>query len=158
MPALARPRPAFTLSVVPLRRKLQHLLDELAAVDDPHERLTLVLDRAKKIPPLPAAVRTDAHRVPGCISPVWLRSEMHDGHCIFHGDAESPLVRGLVALLCDFHSGATPAQILATDADPLDSLGLARHLTPTRRNGLAALRAAIRAFAQQHLAASAPPS
>ncbi|HVS52243.1 MAG TPA: SufE family protein [Opitutaceae bacterium] len=143
---------------MPLRRKLQQLLDELAAVDDPQERLALVLDRAKKIPPLPAAARTAAHRVPGCISPVWLHSEMHGDHCIFHGDAESPLVRGLVVLLCEFHRGATPAQILATDADPLDALGLARHLSPTRRNGLAAVRGAIRAFARQHLAthASAP--
>jgi cysteine desulfuration protein SufE len=138
---------------VPLHRKLQQLVDDLSIIDDPQERLAFVVDRAKKIPPLPAGERTDAHRVPGCVSVVWLVPELRDGRCHFRSDAESPLVRGLVALVCEFFSGFTPAEIIAADLDPLDALGLARNLSPTRRNGLAAVRAAIRAFAQQHAAA-----
>jgi cysteine desulfuration protein SufE len=138
---------------VPLHRKLQQLVDDLSVIDDPQERLAFVVDRAKKIPPLPAGERTDAHRVPGCVSIVWLVPELRNGRCHFRSDAESPLVRGLVALVCEFFSGFTPTEILAADLDPVDALGLARNLSPTRRNGLAAVRAAIRAFAQQHAAA-----
>ena len=136
---------------MPLRAKLQQLVDDLAVVDDPQERLALVIDRAKKIPPLPAAERTDAHRVRGCVSVVWLIGEIRDDRCAFRSDAESPVVRGLLALLCEFYSGFTPAEILATDADPLEALGVTRHLSPTRRNGLTAARNAIHAFARTNL-------
>jgi cysteine desulfuration protein SufE len=68
------------------------------------------------------------------------------------------LVKGLVALLCEFFSGATPAEILSSDADPLTALELAENLSPTRRNGLASARAAIGAFARAHSTDSRNPS
>jgi cysteine desulfuration protein SufE len=143
-------------SPVPLTRKLQQLVADLAVIDDLHERLTLLVDRAKRIAPLPAAERIDAHRVLGCVSIVWLVAEFRDGHCYFRSDAESPIVRGLVSFLTEFYSGFTPAAILAAELDPLEALGLARNLSPTRRNGLAATRAAIRAFAERHMVAAQP--
>jgi len=147
---LAPSRPGATLLRVTLAEKLSQLTEELALIDDPQERLAVVVDRAKKLPPLAPAERTDAHRVRGCVSLVHLVGEIDaGGRCRFRCDADSPLVRGLVALLCDFFSGATPAEIVASDADPLETLGLARHLSPTRRNGLASTRATIRAFAER---------
>lgn len=133
-----------------LPERLQHLRDDFAVFEDPHERLNAVVDRARKALPLPAAERTDVHRVHGCVSVVWLASEHRDATCHFRGDAESPLVRGLVVFLCDFFTGASPAEIAATPLDPLAELGLTKHLSPTRQNGLAAVRATIRAFAQAH--------
>jgi cysteine desulfuration protein SufE len=141
---------------VPLTRKLFRLIDDLAVLDDPQERLAAVVDRARKVPPLPSSDRTDAHRVPGCVSVVWLVGEMRAGSCHFRSDAESPVVRGLLALLCEFFNGATPAQILALDANPLDAAGLMRNLSPTRRHGLASAHAAIREFARRHAAPLAP--
>jgi cysteine desulfuration protein SufE len=137
---------------VPLARKLQQLIDDLVMIDDPQDRLAFIVDRAKKIPPLDPEERNDAHRVRGCVSVVWLVGELRDGRCYFRFDTESPVVRGLLALLCEFYSGVTPAQILASDADPLESLGLLRNLSPTRRNGLDAARSAMRAFAQEQQA------
>jgi cysteine desulfuration protein SufE len=133
---------------VTLSEKQQHLIEDYAIIDDIQERLALVVDRAKKLPPLTESERTDTHRVRGCISLVHLVGEVRDGLCYFRCDADSPLVRGLVALLCDFFSGATPAAIVATDADPLAAIGLVQNLSPTRRHGLASARAAIRAFAE----------
>lgn len=131
-----------------LATKQQELVDGLAMIDDPQERLSVVVDRARRIPPFPAAQRTDALRVPGCVSSVWLLAELRDGRCHFRADADSPLVRGLVLLLCDFFDGATPAEISASDADPLGALELTRNLSPTRQNGLAAVLATIRRFAE----------
>lgn len=130
-----------------LAAKQQALLEGLTLIDDPQERLAAVVDRSRRAPPLPAAQRTPDHRVPGCISAVWLVAGLADGRCRFLADADSPLVRGLVLLLCDYFDGGTPAEIAASDADPLDALDLTRNLSPTRRNGLAAVRAAIRRFA-----------
>ena len=131
-----------------LSEKQQHLIEDFAIIDDVQERLALVVDRAKKLPPLADSERTDTHRVRGCVSLVHLVGEVRDGLCYFRCDADSPLVRGLVALLCDFFSGATPAAITTTDADPLEAIGLLKNLSPTRRNGLASARATIRAFAE----------
>ena len=133
-----------------LARKLQQVLEELSVVDDPQERLALLVDRAKRLPELPADRRTPDARVPGCVSVVWLAGEIRDDRCWFASAAESPLVRALVAFVADFFSGFTPAEILAADPDPLDTLGIARNLSPTRRNGLQAARQAIRAFAAIH--------
>lgn len=131
-----------------LSEKQQHLVDDYALIDDAQERLALVVDRAKRLPPLAESERTDAHRVRGCVSLVHLVGEIREGLCYFRCDADSPLVRGLVALLCDFYGGATPAAIVASDADPLEAIGLLKNLSPTRRHGLASARATIRAFAE----------
>jgi cysteine desulfuration protein SufE len=140
---------------VTLAEKQQHLVDDLAIIDDLQERLATVVDRARKLPPFPAAERTDEHRVRGCVSVVYLVGTLDaDGRCQFRCDADSPLVRGLVALLCNFFSGATPTEIVASDADPLTALELTKNLSPTRQNGLASTRAAIRAFAKKHLPAN----
>jgi len=137
---------------VTLAEKQLQLADTLAVIPDPQERLATVVDRARKLPPLPATERTDAHRVRGCISLVHLVGELREGRCHFRADADSPLVRGLVGLLCEFFSGATPAEIAASSADPLAELGLVSNLSPTRQNGLTAVRAAIRAFAEKNSA------
>ena len=142
--------PRAHFSFVTLAEKLTQLTDDLAIIDDPQERLGAVVDRAKKLPPLADAERTDAHRVRGCISLVYLVGEIRYGLCSFRCEADGPLVRGLVALLCNFYSGATPADIATFEPDPLAALDLARNLSPTRRNGLASARATIRAFAHSH--------
>ena len=131
-----------------LPEKLQLLADELAVFADAQERLSHLLDRARRSPPLPPAERTEAHRVHGCVSVVWVVPSFRDGLCRFNGDAESPLVRGLVVFLCDFFSDRTPAELAATDLDPLEFLHLARDLSPTRRNGLAAVRRSLLEFAR----------
>ena len=138
---------------VTLAERQQQLIEDLAIIDDPQERLAVIVDRAKRNPPLAAHERTDAHLVRGCVSRVHLVATSLDGRCQFRVDADSPLVLGLVALLCEFFNGATPAEISASHADPLAALGLIRNLSPTRQNGLAAVRAAIRAFAEQNLTA-----
>jgi len=133
---------------VTLGQRQQQLLDDFALIEDAQERLSAVIDRAKRLPPLPTADRTEQSRVRGCVSQVWVVGEIRDGRCFFHCDADGPLVKGLVAFLCEFFSGATPAEIAASDADPLEALGLMRNLSPTRHNGLAAVRARIRELAQ----------
>lgn len=125
----------------------QQLLDDLNIIEDAQERLTIVVDRARKLAPLPETQRTDEYRVPGCVSQVWLVSGLSDGRCHFRCDADGPLVKGLVALVCEFYSDTAPDDIIAGDTDPLAELRLLANLSPTRRNGLAAVRTTIRQFA-----------
>ena len=134
-----------------LADKLQRLIQEFSVLDDPQERLAALVDRAGRIPPLTPPERIDANRVRGCVSVVWLATRLEAGKCFFRGDAESPVVRGLVVFLSDFFSGAPIAEVATSELEPLDALGVTRNLSPTRRNGLAAARTAIREFARRSL-------
>lgn len=129
----------------------RQLIEDFSLIENRQERLAAIVDRARRLPPLPEAERTEANRVPGCVSQVWVIGDRRDGRCYFRCDADGPLVKGLVAFLCDYFSGATPAEIADDTTDPLAALGLLRDLSPTRQNGLAAVRAAIQAYAKaQH--------
>ena len=130
-----------------LAEKQQQLTDDYGIIDDPLERLSAVVDRARRLPPLPEGERTEANRVHGCISQTWVVGEVREGRCQFRADADSPLVRGLLALLCDLYSGATPSEVAATEPALIEDLGLARNLSPTRLNGLRSVRAKMREFA-----------
>jgi len=130
-----------------LAEKQQQMIDDLALIENPHERFSAVVDRAKSRPPMPEADRTESNRVKGCISLAWITGEVRDGRCHFRCDADSPLVRGLLVLLCDLYTGATPAEVAATEPALLEQLGLAQNLSPTRLNGLRSVRAKIRDFA-----------
>lgn len=130
-----------------LAEKQRQFIANYSIIDDPQERLAAVVDHARRRPPLPETERTEANRVKGCVSLAWVVGEVRDGRCYFRSDADSPLVRGLLVLLCDFYSDATPADVLATEPELLKQLGLAQTLSPTRLNGLRSVRAKIRDFA-----------
>jgi cysteine desulfuration protein SufE len=134
-----------------LAEKQRQLHDDLAIVPDRQERLGLVVDRARRANVLSGAEKNADNRVPGCISPVWLVGEYRDGVLLLRSEAESPVVKGLVSLMCELYSGATPAEIAATEPTLFEELGLLQNLSPTRRNGLAAVRTRIRELARSFL-------
>ena len=131
-----------------LAEKQQQMIDDLALIENPQERFSAVVDRARSRPPLPEAERSEANRVKGCVSLAWITAEVRDGRCHFRCDADSPLVRGLLVLLCDLYSGATPAEVAGTEPVLLEQLGLAQNLSPTRLNGLRSVVATIHAYAK----------
>jgi cysteine desulfuration protein SufE len=134
-----------------LAEKQRFLIDELSIVDDRHERLSLVVERSRRLPTLAVSDKNESTRVTGCISPVWLTGELQGSRLTLRFDAESPMVKALVALMVELYDGATPAEIVATEPALFEELGLARDLSPTRRNGLAAVRARIKLLAEKYL-------
>jgi cysteine desulfuration protein SufE len=126
----------------------EQFVEQYSAIEDLQERMALIVDRARRLPPLPAEQKTEEARVQGCVSRVWLQSSCTDGRCAFRVDAESSLVRGLAAFVCEIYEGATPAEVEAVEPHLLERLGIATHLSPTRLHGLAQVRRAIREFAR----------
>ena len=127
--------------------KQTQLTEDFAIIEDRQERLAAVVAHARRRPPLPADEKTDAHRVPSCISSVWLLADLTDGRLHLRYDAESPLVKGLVGLLVELYDNAPSSEVIATEPTILADLGLLQDLTPTRQNGLTAVRARIKALA-----------
>ena len=136
-----------------LRDRQNTLISDLNLIADPHERLSVVANRATGVN-LPERHKIDANRVPGCISRVWLIGTLEDGLCRFQSDADSPVVKGLVALLCDLYSGANPREVSGLEPELWSECGLDRLLSPTRLNGLNSVRARIRELALQMQTAS----
>lgn len=134
-----------------LIEKQRHLIAKYRIIEDPHERLAAITARGRKWPAPAAEERTEANRVHGCVSPVWLVGTMEDGRCRFRIAAESALVQGLTALLCELYDGEPPAEVVAIEPELMHGLGIERQLSPTRLNGLANVRRSIRDFATAHL-------
>ena len=134
---------------------LAELTDEFELLGDWEERYRYVIELGKDLAPLSDAERSDANKVRGCASQVWLVTEPQaDGSLKFRGDSDAHIVSGLIAILLRLYSSRPPAEILAFDAKAaFEKLGLAGALSSQRSNGLASMVARIRRDAEMAQAA-----
>lgn len=137
---------------------VESLIADFELLDDWEDRYRYVIELGRALPPFPEAERTEANKVQGCASQVWLvshRRQGPDGIILeFEGDSDAHIVRGLVAVLLKLMSGRSPKEILATDAlGVFRRIGLEGHLTPQRSNGLNSMVSRIRADAEAALPA-----
>jgi cysteine desulfuration protein SufE len=136
---------------------IRHALDDLEAefdlLGDWEERYRYVIDLGRELSPLSAEERTDANKVRGCASQVWLVTEAGpDGTMVFRGDSDAHIVRGLIAVLLRLYSGRKPAEITAFDAKAaFEKLGLTGALSAQRSNGLFSMVERIRRDAAARL-------
>jgi cysteine desulfuration protein SufE len=124
------------------------IAEEFAFFGDWTERYQYLIDLGRKLPPFPDALKTDAYKVTGCQSQVWLVPSGGANRLEFQAISDSAIVSGLIALLLRVYSGRSASEILATEPTFVEAIGLAKHLSPTRSNGLAAMLAAIKQHAR----------
>lgn len=133
----------------------EDLVDTFSLFDDWEDRYRYLIDLGKSLPPFPEEARTDAAKVPGCMSQVWLVPRLDPGppeRLFFWMDSDAHIVRGLAAVMTVLFSGKTPQEILSIDPDAaLDRLGLAEHISPNRRNGVSSMAQTIRNAAKRGL-------
>ena len=140
----------FPIEPTPVDAQLA-IKDEFAFFSDWSERYQYLIDLGRKLPAFPEEWKTEEHRLLGCQSMVWIVPKGDAQRLDFHAISDSAIVSGLIYLALRVYSGRSAADIVATDADYIADIGLAKHLSPTRSNGLAALLAFIRETAQQRL-------
>lgn len=129
----------------------QDIVDEFALFGDWSERYQYLIDLGKRLPPFPEADKVDAWRVLGCQSMVWLKPAGSREAMSFAATSDSAIVSGLIALVLRVYSGRPAAEILAIEPEFIERIGLSGHLSPTRKNGLAAMLAKIRDYARAAL-------
>ena len=117
--------------------------DEFAFFGDWSERYQYLIDLGRKLPPFPVEWKTEEHRLRGCQSMVWIVPNGDARRLDFQAISDSAIVSGLIFLALRVYSGRSASEILATAPDYIADIGLARHLSPTRSNGLASLLAFI---------------
>jgi len=124
--------------------KLDAIIEEFDDLDY-QERLELLLDFSESLPELPDPYRAERdaglHRIPECMTPVFLWVEVVNGHVKLIADVapEAPTVKGFVAILVDAWNGATPEEIAHAPSDILGHMGLAEKLGMARLRGLNAI-------------------
>jgi len=140
---------------------IDEIVENFELLDQWDDRYRYVIELGRALPPLPQAAYTEANKVRGCASQVWLLTHVKpDGGAgpslSFEGDSDAHIVKGLIAILLALYSGKRAQEILDTDALALfDRIGLRENLTPQRSNGLRAMVERIRAEAKAALAPAA---
>lgn len=139
--------------------KIDEILDNFALMEEWDDRYRYIIELGRTLAPMPDALKTEATKVRGCASQVWLWSEARPaangtGHALhFEGDSDAHIVRGLIAILFALYQDKPAREILEIEPETVfAALGLKEHLTPQRSNGLASMVARIRADAQAALA------
>ena len=135
---------------------INEIVENFELIDDWDERYRYVIELGRMMEPLAEEAHSDANKVRGCASQVWLETKLDgsapDPVLELRGDSDAHIVRGLVALLISLYSGKKASEALATDAIGLfKSLGLSEHLTPQRSNGVRSMVERIRTDARAAL-------
>ena len=133
------------------------IVENFELMEEWDDRYRYLIELGRALPPLPETARTEANKVRGCASQVWLATTPHrDGRntrLSFIGDSDAHIVRGLIAILFALYSGKGAKHILSTDAVELfEKLGLRDHLTPQRSNGFRSMVDRVRRDANTALA------
>lgn len=116
--------------------RAEEIVEAFEDLEEWEDKYRLVIDLGRKLPPMPQEFRTEKYLVKGCQSQVWLHSEYTDGLVRYHADSDSAIAKGIIALLLRVTGDAPPEDILHSNLDFLERIGLEDHLTMNRTNGL----------------------
>ncbi|GAB2711694.1 SufE family protein [Halomonas garicola] len=130
----------------------QELVEEFELFDNWMDRYQYIIDMGKQLPAFPETWKIEEYKIKGCQSNVWMNHEKQDGQLTFYATSDAAIVSGLIAVLLRIYSERSPAEIRAAEPHFLADLGLDKHLSPTRSNGLHAMLQRIFQVAEKEAA------
>ncbi|ALM52558.1 SufE family protein [Halomonas huangheensis] len=136
-------------SITTAEQAQQELLEEFELFDNWMDRYQYIIDLGKALPSFPDDWKTDELKIQGCQSNVWVHHERQGDNLHFDAISDAAIVSGLIAVLMRIYNDRQPADIVATSPHFLKDLGLDKHLSPTRSNGLNAMLERIYLVARQ---------
>ncbi len=125
----------------------QEIIEEFSMFDDWMDRYEYIIDLGKSLPIINDKFKLDENLIKGCQSKVWLYSELENETIKYSADSDAILTKGIAALLLRVYSGQKPGDILTTETNFIDEIGLKEHLSPTRANGLVSMIKQIKIYA-----------
>jgi cysteine desulfuration protein SufE len=130
---------------------IQHIqnkiVEEFDFFDDWDDKYGFIIDMGKSLKVLDSEFKTDDNIIKGCQSQVWLHAFLKDDKIIFEAESDAIIVKGIVAMLLRVFSDQTPNDIVNADIFFMEKIGMAKHLSPTRANGLVAMIKQIKLYA-----------
>ena len=115
----------------------KEIVEEFELFEDWADKYQYIIELGQKLPSLDEKYKVEENKIKGCQSSVWLNSYEKDGRIFFEADSDSTFVKGEIALLIRALSGQKPQDIVKTNLDFIDKIGLRQHIAVTRANGLA---------------------
>ncbi len=132
------------MSVSKEQEKIVNQFKELEEWDD---KYSMLIKMGKDLGELDPKIKIEKNKISGCQSQVWLHASIEDGKMIIKGDSDAMIVKGLVAMLIKVYSNQKPEDILSSPPVFLNQIGIDKHLSPTRKNGLGSMLKQIQLFA-----------
>lgn len=130
-----------------IEQRASELVSDFEMLENWMDRYQYLIELGRQLDDYPEDEREDADKVSGCQSQVWFQSRVEDGRLRFRAISDAAIVSGLIAVLLRLYDDVPPAQILAYEPSFVGALGLDRHLSPNRANGLFAMLERIRSDA-----------
>ncbi len=120
--------------------KIEQIIEDFNFFDNWEDKYEYLVDIGRNLPSLDEEMKKDEYKLKGCQSTVYfLIKENSNGTLKFIADSDAFIVRGLISILIEAFSDKTPKEILNTDINFLNEIGLQNHLSPTRKNGLSSM-------------------
>ena len=115
------------------------IIEEFEMFDDWMQKYEYLIEIGKSLILIDPQFKTEKNTIKGCQSLVWLHSELKDGVVIYTADSDAIITKGMVALMIRVLSNHTPDEIISSKLDFVEKIGLTKHLSPTRSNGLVSM-------------------
>ena len=115
------------------------IIDEFSLFEDWMQKYEYIIELGKSIKPIKEENKIDSNLIKGCQSKLWLHAEFSKGKMVYTADSEAIITKGIAAILLRVFSNQTPNDIINSNVDYIDKIGLKEHLSPTRANGLMSL-------------------
>jgi cysteine desulfuration protein SufE len=125
----------------------ENLVKEFNDMSDWEERYRHIIKLGRDLPEFDKEFRNDKNRIEGCQSQVWMNARLENDKVMIEADSDAMIVKGLIAILIKAYSGFSPEDILSVPPDFLQKIGIDKHLSPTRKNGLGAMLKQIQMYA-----------
>ncbi len=122
-----------------LKERKQQLLSDFSMLPTWEDRYAYLIHLGQELPPLLQEEKTDETLVRGCQSRAWLIVEQKGDSVEIRGDAEGLITKGVIGLLAHMLMGVSKEDLDAEDFSFLEQLEIAKHLSPNRANGFAAM-------------------
>ncbi len=132
--------------------EINELIEDFSFFDSWEDKYQYLIDMGRNVPQMDEVLKTEENKMKGCQSLVYFYEYYNeDGTITFLANSDAAIVQGLIALMLKVFSGKKPQEILDTNINFLEQIGLNDHLSPTRKNGLASLVSSIKNSAQEKL-------
>ena len=118
-----------------IQSKIKTWADDLSMLEG-QERLSYLVDLARRATTLPSELRTDDRLVPGCISKIWVEVGLKENCINIYYDSDALIPKGITTIVCDIFTGSNKQEALDMKIEDLEPLGFTQLVTPQRRNGL----------------------
>ena len=125
----------------------QNLIQDFSFFEDWTQRYEYMIELSKGLEKMDEQMKNDKNIIKGCQSKVWLHAELNEGKIKFLADSEAIITRGIIAILLTIFNNRTPKEIIESDTNFIEKIGLKEHLSPNRANGLYSMIKQIKFYA-----------